>query len=493
MPSSLRLAAFLAALASAAAGVSAQPAPAADRALLISVDGMHAIDFALYVKNNPASALAQLARRGVTFTNARTPLLGDSTPGLVSLATGATPATTGLIYSPFFDRSLVPARAPAGAKGALYTIDEKWILDATREDSGGGVDESKLPLDPARGLAPVHPRHLMRVNTMFEVVRAAGGRTAWIDQHILYNDLLNGPSGKGLDDSRALERKGTAASFEGYTGQDGRRVELLLNQIRGFDSTGKHKVGVPKLFGLGFISFGYFQKFEGYANARGGIGDRNLKGSLDFVDRSLGRILDELKKENLYNSTLIILSSKHGQSPIDIKQRRLIDRNVIRHAIDGVQPGLLAHASLDSIGLIYLKDPAKTNAVADALRASAVEAGILKVYHGEQLKLLLPPPDQDPRMPDIVIQPTLGVFYADNPDSPASRTLLAEHGGMLDEDTHVPLVVSIAGASGSLNRAPVFTHQVAPTILAALGLNPAALKGVQIEGTPVLPGLNWRR
>jgi Type I phosphodiesterase / nucleotide pyrophosphatase len=480
---------LLAALAVSLASASAR---AAERAILISVDGMHALDLALWVKNNPDSAFAQLAKRGVTYTNARTPLLGDSTPGLVSLATGATPATAGLIYSPFYDRSLVGAGVTDGTKGALYTIDEKWILDPTREDSGGGIDVKKLPRDPAKGNAPVYPHDLVRVNTMFEVVRAAGGRTAWIDQHILYNDLLNGPSGKGLDDSIALERKGTPQTFEGFTAQDTRRVEILLNEIRGLDSSGKNKVGVPKLFGMGFISFGALQKSEGYANARGGLGEKNLRATLRLVDDSLGRIVTELKKQNLYDSTLLIVSSKHGQSPIDIKQRRLIDRTVIRDAVNSVQPDLLMHAALDTIGLLYLRDSSKTNAVADVLRARAAEAGILKVYHGEQLKLFLPSPDTDPRMPDILIQPALGVFYAPDSDGPAAKALLAEHGGMLDEDVNVPLLVSFAGAPGTISRAPVFTHQVAPTILSALGLDPALLKGVQLEGTPVLPGVKWK-
>src|SRR6266478_6307450 len=42
------------------------------RVLVISIDGMHALDFALWIKNNPGSALAALAARGVNFTNAST-------------------------------------------------------------------------------------------------------------------------------------------------------------------------------------------------------------------------------------------------------------------------------------------------------------------------------------------------------------------------------------------------------------------------------------
>jgi arylsulfatase A-like enzyme len=209
------------------------------------------------------------------------------------------------------------------------------------------------------------------------------------------------------------------------------------------------------------------------------------------VDRSLGIIVAELKARKLDQSTMIVLTAKHGQSPIDRKQRHVVDRNVIRSAVESVSPGLLAHASLDAIGLIWLKDSKQTEAVAASLRERSNEAGIMKVFHGEQLKLLLPAADGDPRMPDIVIQPQLGVFYADGLDTPATKALLAEHGGMLDEDTHVPLLVCYPGAKAESRRAPVFTHQIAPTILAALGLDPHALKAVQIEGTQGLPGLPW--
>lgn len=403
--------------------------------------------------------------------------------GLLSLATGGSGAATGLIYSPFYDRDLSPPGSDCSTRGSVYYVDEKWVKDMKREDSGGGIDPSKLPRDASKGCTPVYPHQLVRVNTVFEVVKAAGRRTAWIDQHDMYNDLLNGPSGKGLDDSRTLERKGVPQTLEGFVGQDSRRVELLLNQIR--DSTGTQRVGVPAVFGMGLISFGAVQKSHGYKDGDATPSEA-LKKTLDFVDDSIGRIVGELKSQKLYDSTVIVLTAKHGQSPIDVKQRRVIDRNVIRSAVNSVAPGLLAHASLDSIGLVYLKDRSRTNEVVAALRARAGEAGILKIYAGEQLELLLP--TKDSRTPDILIQPVLGAFYTDNADSDAARRLLAEHGGMIDEDTNVPLLVSFPGAKSTINRAPVQVSQVAPTILAALGLDPKALRAVEIEGTPLLPG-----
>jgi predicted AlkP superfamily pyrophosphatase or phosphodiesterase len=467
----------------------AQPTTAASRgtafkgeirhALVISVDGMHASDFDYYVGRHADSAMAQLARRGITFPNARTPVLGDSSPGLVSMWTGGTPTVTGVFYSPMFDRAV---------RGTVLYIDEKTVRDNTREDSGGGLDPGKLPRDPARDCAPVFPRHLLRVNTAFGEIRKAGGRTAWIDQHIAYNDYLLGPDGTDLDESVALERKGTTQDFAGFTAQDGRRVELLLNQIRGMDTSGKRQVGVPRAFGMGFVSFGALQKSEGYQDANGTPGPKMLE-TLDRIDAALTRIVGELKAQQLWDSTLLILTSKHGQSPVDLQRRRAIDRNVIRAAVNGVQPGLLAHASLDTIGLVYLKDSGKAEAVAAALRARSTAGGIQKIYVGRDAAVLFNSPATDSRAPDIVIQPELGVFYVDDLDGPAARALLAEHGGMLDEDNNVPLVASFPGASGQRNSSPVFTHQIAPTILQVFGLDPAALRAVQLEGTAPLPGV----
>src|SRR5437660_5153516 len=82
------------------------------RVLLISVDGMHAVDF-LNCANGISGAnqgdpycpaLAALAKHGVNYVDASTSKPSDSSPGLTSLITGGSPALTGsycaLAYPP---------------------------------------------------------------------------------------------------------------------------------------------------------------------------------------------------------------------------------------------------------------------------------------------------------------------------------------------------------------------------------------------------------
>lgn len=60
------------------------------------------------------------------------------------------------------------------------------------------IDPAQLPVDPS-SCQPVYPHSYLQVNTIFEVARAAGLRTAWADKHPAY-EILNGPSGTGIQD-----------------------------------------------------------------------------------------------------------------------------------------------------------------------------------------------------------------------------------------------------------------------------------------------------
>src|SRR5215470_8710776 len=80
----------------------------AERVLLNSIDGFHEKDLARFVNENPNSTLAHLSHHGVTYSDASTSKPSDSFPGMLALATGGTPKSTGVYYDDSFDRKLAP-------------------------------------------------------------------------------------------------------------------------------------------------------------------------------------------------------------------------------------------------------------------------------------------------------------------------------------------------------------------------------------------------
>jgi hypothetical protein len=64
--------------------------------------------------------------------------------------------------------------------------------------------------------------------------------------------------------------------------------------------------------------------------------------------------------------------------------------------------------------------------------------------------------------------------------------MIGDHGGFAHDDTNVMMLVANPSFAPLTVSADTQTIQVAPTIVKALGLNPAALDAVKIEGTPVL-------
>jgi hypothetical protein len=112
------------------------------------------------------------------------------------------------------------------------------------------------------------------------------------------------------------------------------------------------------------------------------------------------------------------------------------------------------------------------------------------VIAAPQLYQLFADPTHDPRVPDLIVQPDHGVIYTTSPKT------IAEHGGGTDDDRNVALLVVPGGQRGRPRSilAPVTTTQIAPTILAYLGLNPRALQAVKREHTTRLAqGLLWHR
>jgi arylsulfatase A-like enzyme len=189
-----------------------------------------------------------------------------------------------------------------------------------------------------------------------------------------------------------------------------------------------------------------------------------------------------LNKRGLGKNTLVIVSAKHGQSPIDRSKRTPLDDGAV---IAGPIGTNFAFDIADDGVLIWLKPPysaANVAAAVAALNAFPGDTGIVEWLAGPLLSLPFQDPATDSRTPDIIGIARVGVIYT-------SGSKIAEHGGFNEDDTHVALIVAGAGLEQSVISAAVATTQIAPTILQALGFDPTALDAVRMEGTAVLPGL----
>jgi hypothetical protein len=522
----------------AASGVAPHKGAKYEHILVISVDGLHAVDLANYVAAHPASTLASLAGHGIVYPNALTTGPSDSFPGLTAFMTGSTPKSANVFYDVSYDRTVfAPGSNCQGLPGAVTAYDESIDYDLTSWNGGGTlgnvdsqINPANLPMAMVNGAcAPVYPHSFLRVNTIFEVIRAHGGRTAWADKHPAY-DLVNGPSGQGVEDlfapevdsndstggmtvfatdpswfslSDTVTGQDTTFGFHSVARNDLRKVHAVLNQIDGYLSTDDahsgQQVGVPTVFGMNFQAVSVGQKLAvgnpldpldsglvgGYADANA-TPNNGLQFGLDFVDADLGALVAELHAQGLDQNTLIIVSAKHGQSPIDVTKRVMADDSPY-----AATPGMSTGGSsgngsytTDDVGLVWLApslEKSQYKAAKSYLESEASTLGITQLLDKPQLAKLYRNPFGNSRVPDFVAITQHGLIYT-------SGTKLAEHGGFSSDDRNVALVVSNPSISAATNNGNVETRQIASTVLDVLGINPKELKGAREENTKPLPG-----
>ena len=523
--------------------------------LLLSIDGMHAVDF-YNCANGIAGVnggypycpnLAALAQTGINYVATISSKPSDSFPGIAALVTGGTPKSTGLYYDVAYDRSLDgPAKATgtglaAGTctpfeipTGTTTDNDQGVDIDDTKLNGGapgaplteGGIaslDRDKLSRDPAKGCAPVYPWNFVRTNTIFSVVRAAGGYTAWIDKHPSYS-MVSGPGGHGLDDYYAPEVSSTVVPLPGVTTPEGLscatipdtssvsgwnnsfaniqcydavRLNGLLNEIAGKTHNGK-PADIPAVFGMNFQSVYTGQILieakvgtGGYQNAAA-LPSALLLSEIEYVDTCIGELVYALKHAGHYDDTLIIVTAKHGMSPIDpslfVANPSNTPATLLGPAIppseSPLTPGGIG-ATEDDVSVLWLNKGQSVTSAVQLLESNAAAIGLGQIFYGPTLALNYNAggldPGQDPRSPDIIVTPNVGVTYI----GPGSA--LGDHGGFGHDDTNVMLLVANPIFSPKTVSNATTTTQVAPTILRALGLNPECLDAVRIEGTAVLP------
>jgi hypothetical protein len=528
--------------------------PVAGRhSLLISVDGLHASDLQAFVRMFPKSNLARLSRRGTTYNDALTSFPSDSFPGMLALATGGTPKQTGVYYDVSYNRAMWdPGTNCQGAPGQATTYDES--LDQTTDNLSGtsntgltgpgfsasSIGSGNLPLAMVNGVCtPIAPHNYVEANTIFEVAHNAGLYTAWSEKHPAY-DILNGNDryktapGAAITDLYTPEINSTihpgqltvpfgpdagqpvtgsgdyTSSVDAVMAYDNLKVGAVMNEINGETSQGAPVNGtqkVPSIFGMNFQSVSVGQKLPvgGYYD-NGRTFSPALLTSMEFVDSSVGRLVTALNTKGLLDSTQIIITAKHGQSPKNRgRLHRIPESNGTTSSLVGFVNNAaganpLASDTADDVGLLWWNNAGSTaSTVAAALNADKNTQNLISVDHvfsGTELHALFGTPAQTAdyndlgnRVPDVVVQPQQGVIYS------TSVKKVAEHGGGTMDDRNVALLVVNGDHLGPRTvRTRVETTQVAPTILRWLGLNPNALTAAVAAGTTVLPrSSGWRR
>jgi len=565
--------------------------------LILTIDGIRQADledtrFAADLPNIKA-----LQAAGVTYSHATSPAPSDSFPGLMGIVTGAQPKTTGVYFDESYTRSLYGPTVTLDAGGnpmiagvpATIGAHASWTEAVSKNSAAlNGIAVNAVPVppllaagydatavDPAKlpqkltgtgasaTLTRYYPRQYPKVNNIFEVAHAAGLRTAWSDKHPSY-EILNGPSGVGMDDFFGPESEakiiatapvdrtnGTFSLVDGGSnkasksqggslGEDDLRVQAVVNQVMGKTSKGVTAT-VPAIFGMNFIAVNSAQKFDTTALSQpdnslttgaqlnGGIDtdgtvSANLHEAVAHTDAGIGKIVAALKTTNdsdghtLYDNTLIVITSKHGNTPrlgkaivlpVDWYATTTSSQAAAKYSAVITYPGgvaplagiSVAQATEDAATLIWLGNPSTdlTSAVANLKTFAAANptlididstpfgvtptnSGIYSLADIPKLNAGMGNPATDDRAPDIIVKFKAGVIAA-------SSLKRAEHGGFNSEETAVPLIFAgglPSAQRGTTQTAAVSTTQVAPTAVTALGLNASALQGVQIEGTPII-------
>ena len=408
-----------------------------------------------------------------------------------------------------------------------------------------GLNPATYPVDP-KTCKPIAPWDYLQVNSIFQVIHDAGMRTAWSDKHAIY-ESFSGPGSNGMSiddffgpeiDSQAVEPNGVPYPVDGaWTADnaatkqyDSYKIQAVINWINGYEHSGTGaKVGTPAIYGMNFQVVSTAEKLKsspavligpnaqgdytegpslpgGYMTVNGvQVPGPLLQSALGYVNDAMQRIADAIQAAGEAGSTAIVLTAKHGQSPLNNSQLQRIDDGPIIAGVNAAwaakhpsNPTLVVQEADDDGLLWWLSD--RSQEAADFVRAYlwthtapavnyagqtiAVEhSGLEKIFAGEHSAGFFGVPTAEPNHPDVFGIAQVGTIYT-------TGSKIAEHGGDNVGDRNVPLVVYAPGTvTSQQSDSQVETTQVAPTILQLLGLDPGSLQAVKLEGTEVLPGI----
>src|SRR5262249_15875024 len=240
------------------AQVQYKPAQGTPRhAVIIFVDGFRAdlLDPEL------APHIAALGRAGVRFANAEVGFPSDSMPGILGPLTGPSPKGPGIPYHEYYDRHY---------KLAIEIAETVTVPPGLK------------------------PHDLLKVPTLFEAAKAKGLKTAFISKHIGY-EIVQGPSGQGVDHLELPEMAAWKGSFKDY---DAQNFEMLRGMIA--------KEGAD-IAGIYAIAANYAMKDHGFAATE-------TRAAVTDIDAQVATVVDAVTAAGRYDDTVFVVMGDHGDT-----------------------------------------------------------------------------------------------------------------------------------------------------------------------------------
>ena len=408
------------------------------RVVVISIDG-----FAAFYWDDPRARLPRLRRlaeRGAIATSMEAVFPTTTWPTHVSMVTGVSPRTHGVVANHILNRE---TRTPEDLTGDP-------IYDAP---------------------------DLLRAPTVYDVAHRAGLRTAAVDWPATRNATTLDFNLPFFKDQRVFETQTARAVWEelsalGYPMHRQGEWALLPKRFHKDEMVGRVAAHVthrhePALLLLHFLCVDSFQHLYGPRSPE-------AYWALEYVDGLIGSFLDSLPASGL-DETAVFVVSDHGF----LDAHREIRPNVRLRKLGAQREArfVMNHGA----GGLYRLD-ADSGAVDQLAREIATMEGVSGMWPAKEYEALgLPAPADHHQVADVMFEAAPGYSYGDaaeGPDEHGAPKYLGTHGQRPIYADNAAFFLAVgAGIRRGVPIGQIRSRDVAPTIAATLNLRMDAVEG----------------
>ncbi len=408
------------------------------RVVVISIDG-----FAAFYWDDPRARLPRLRRlaeRGAIATSMEAVFPTTTWPTHVSMVTGVSPRTHGVVANHILNRE---TRTPEDLTGDP-------IYDAP---------------------------DLLRAPTVYDVAHRAGLRTAAVDWPATRNATTLDFNLPFFKDQRVFETQTARAVWEelsalGYPMHRQGEWALLPKRFHKDEMVGRVAAHVthrhePALLLLHFLCVDSFQHLYGPRSPE-------AYWALEYVDGLIGSFLDSLPASGLDEVAVFVVSDHgfldaHREIRPNVRLRKLGAQREARFVMN--------HGA----GALYRLD-ADSGAVDQLAREIATMEGVSGMWPANEYEALgLPAPADHHQVADVMFEAAPGYSYGDaaeGPDEHGAPKYLGTHGQRPIYADNAAFFLAVgAGIRRGVPLGQIRSRDVAPTIAAILNLRMDAVEG----------------